>query len=324
MPYTRAIFSPVDDSILIQREEEGFPIEYDRYFPIIPMVLVNGCSGIATGFRTIIPCHCPLDIIRAVRERLQGEPLTPLLPSYTGWTGTVSETDTEWQFDGCYVSGTITELPIQMATEKYKTKVLYPLVEHGKINNISEHHPTENSVCFKFQPQASFSVQDLKLTTRIPKTCLNLLVDDKIVHFKSTVDILNYYYDDRIVQYEKRRAYLLDTNQSQLTDLEYQALFIRSVLQGTIQLQLVTKDTVGEMFTALHIPLHYIDTFMAMSLWSLTQVKIDHLMVKMTDIKREIDHLKTTNGTQMWLSDLDVLSDLLQKQSRKTKKRPRD
>ena len=46
---TRAIFHPDDDPILSYLEEDGCNIEPEVYAPIIPMALVNGCNGIATG-----------------------------------------------------------------------------------------------------------------------------------------------------------------------------------------------------------------------------------------------------------------------------------
>jgi len=35
--------------------EEGMKIEPEYYVPILPMVLVNGAEGIATGYSTYIP-----------------------------------------------------------------------------------------------------------------------------------------------------------------------------------------------------------------------------------------------------------------------------
>jgi DNA topoisomerase-2 len=40
--------------------------------PIIPMVLVNGCQGIGTGWSTSIPNFNPRDICEAIKRRLQG------------------------------------------------------------------------------------------------------------------------------------------------------------------------------------------------------------------------------------------------------------
>ena len=51
MDYTRMIFDERDEPILTQAEIEGQKIEWETYAPILCMVLINGCNGIATGYR---------------------------------------------------------------------------------------------------------------------------------------------------------------------------------------------------------------------------------------------------------------------------------
>ena len=48
----RAIFPEADDPVLDYLFEEGQKIEPTYYCPVLPMALVNGCSGIATGWST--------------------------------------------------------------------------------------------------------------------------------------------------------------------------------------------------------------------------------------------------------------------------------
>lgn len=52
---TWAIFHENDMNLLSYLYEEGAKIEPEFYVPIIPMVLVNGAEGIATGYSTNIP-----------------------------------------------------------------------------------------------------------------------------------------------------------------------------------------------------------------------------------------------------------------------------
>jgi DNA topoisomerase-2 len=53
-PITRRIFNEADDAILNYLDDDGRFVE-QYYIPIIPFVLVNGISGIGTGFSTKIP-----------------------------------------------------------------------------------------------------------------------------------------------------------------------------------------------------------------------------------------------------------------------------
>lgn len=49
---TRTIFPVLDDPVLEYLDDEGTSIEPKYYIPIIPLVLVNGCDGIGTGWST--------------------------------------------------------------------------------------------------------------------------------------------------------------------------------------------------------------------------------------------------------------------------------
>lgn len=72
-PLTRLIFHPHDDPLLQYQFEDNQKIEPAWYIPIIPMVLVNGCEGIGTGWSTKIPNHNPRQIIRCLRQMIQGD-----------------------------------------------------------------------------------------------------------------------------------------------------------------------------------------------------------------------------------------------------------
>jgi DNA topoisomerase-2 len=56
-------------------------IEPHCYYPILPLVLINGAEGIGTGWSTTILPHKVDDVIEAIRKRLKGK--ASLLP--VGW-----------------------------------------------------------------------------------------------------------------------------------------------------------------------------------------------------------------------------------------------
>ena len=56
-----------------------FEIEYFRYCPVIPTVLVNGAEGIGTGWSTKVPNYNPRDIVESIKRLIRGEELTPLV-----------------------------------------------------------------------------------------------------------------------------------------------------------------------------------------------------------------------------------------------------
>jgi DNA topoisomerase-2 len=91
---TRHLYPEVDDPVLTYLDDDGTPVEPLYYMPIIPMVLVNGCKGIGTGFSTSIPCYDPLLIIAYLKQLMTGgsEIITEkdFVPYYEGFKGTIT------------------------------------------------------------------------------------------------------------------------------------------------------------------------------------------------------------------------------------------
>lgn len=141
----------VDDDALLRYNvsDSNRPIEPENFVPIIPLVLVNGCVGIGTGYSTDIPMHNPLDIISRVEnlidnsfkfdnlaeamENVSQVNLENLSPWYRGYKGTIEplHEDTEnpsaitsFRIKGVWerVGDTkirITELPVGKGSPNY-------------------------------------------------------------------------------------------------------------------------------------------------------------------------------------------------------------
>ena len=59
---TRILYPEADDAVLNYLDDDGQPVEPVYYVPILPMILINGCKGIGTGFSTDILSYNPLEI----------------------------------------------------------------------------------------------------------------------------------------------------------------------------------------------------------------------------------------------------------------------
>jgi DNA topoisomerase-2 len=126
------IFRKEDSILLKYLEDDGMKIEPEYYLPVVPLLAINGCVGIGTGFSTDIPPHKPSDIVTLIRSRLSGaiESLSgrALDPWWWGFKGTLSRSDTHtwitkgvYSFDDDKRTVTITELPIGTWTKNYKS-----------------------------------------------------------------------------------------------------------------------------------------------------------------------------------------------------------
>lgn len=93
-PVTRHIFKILDECYLENRIDEGILIEKEFYMPIIPMCLVNGSDGIATGFSTFTPCFNPNDLIEWIvnwLNKIDVSKQKKIRPWYRGFKGKIVE-----------------------------------------------------------------------------------------------------------------------------------------------------------------------------------------------------------------------------------------
>jgi DNA topoisomerase-2 len=125
------LFRKEDEPILTIQYDDGDKIEPETYLPVVPLLVVNGCVGIGTGFSTDIPPHNPCEIVGLLRQRLTGAKDTLageiLNPWWVGFGGKiVKKDDKQWYTKGCYewndakCAVKITDLPVGKWTKDYK------------------------------------------------------------------------------------------------------------------------------------------------------------------------------------------------------------
>jgi DNA topoisomerase-2 len=71
---TEYIFRAEDEPLLTPVNDDGDLVQPEYYIPIIPMILVNGCSaGIGTGWSCNIPCYNPVDLIESIKIWIEND-----------------------------------------------------------------------------------------------------------------------------------------------------------------------------------------------------------------------------------------------------------
>ena len=123
---THILFSKDDYPLLKLTEDDGSTVEPIYYMPIMPLVLINGSTGIGTGWSSEIPQFNPLDVLNNLRRLMLGQDVIPMVPWYRGFTGSIRKlAANQWMTKGKYrvVDATtveITELPIGNWTQDFK------------------------------------------------------------------------------------------------------------------------------------------------------------------------------------------------------------
>ncbi|ETK71439.1 hypothetical protein F441_21807 [Phytophthora nicotianae CJ01A1] len=252
---TRRIYDPLDNDCLKYLNEDGQSIEPEWYIPIIPMVLVNGSDGIGTGWSSSVPNYNPLDIIKSLRQMINGEEVSPLTPWYRGFTGHIVEkTNSRGTDTGNYIvqglydvtddsTLVISELPVKTWTQTYK-QYLEGLLDAGTIKDFKENH-TDVKVLFTItmEPKALSDitkapggiVKKFKLESSLSTSNMHLF--DAAGHIKkydNPKDIMEEFYGIRLEYYERRKKSMLQKLQDQIKLLSNKARFVLAVVEGKL------------------------------------------------------------------------------------------
>ena len=277
---TDLIFRKEDMGILTYLDDDGMSVEPEHYYPVMPMLLINGCVGIGTGFSTNIPPYNPLDILHSLRQRLKGEIATltnvPLKPWWYGFKGQVlpGDSDSSWITKGLYTFNdaqkaiTVTELPVGMWTKDYKTyldtfctassKEEMPQAFGGDGQPILKSFDdlyTDEEVRFvlflseDYYEDCKAHPDDFEKRFRLANTwrTSNMVAFDgdmKIVKYGSPGSIAEAFYSPRLRAYEARRIKEMERLRAEAIETDAKARFIRAVLEGTLELRRATDEQI--------------------------------------------------------------------------------
>lgn len=254
-PLTRYIFHPHDDPLLTYLDDDNQRIEPEWYIPIIPMVLVNGCEGIGTGWSTKIPNHDPRQIVENLRRIMQGQDPKPMKPYYKNFNGDIMACG-----DGRFITAgnvavldgqklEISELPIGTWTQTYKENVLEALLHGGEkvkavISDYKEYN-TDTTVRFVvsflpgefdrlYREEGGFH-KAFKLSSSISISSMHAFDHaGSLRKFESSGEILKEFYTLRMEYYDKRKQYLQGMLQAEADKLSNQARFIMEKCDRTL------------------------------------------------------------------------------------------
>jgi DNA topoisomerase-2 len=339
------IFRKEDSGILNHTEDDGLIVEPDTYYPVVPLLAINGCVGIGTGFSTDIPPHHPLSIVKMLRDRLNGTTLSlkghTMQPWWFGFRGqVVSVNEDTWITKGLYTfddtkrSVTITELPVGTWTKDYKV-YLDELASGDKAGVGDDGKPIlksfddlydDDSVNFVlyFEPdyyedikadRAEFEKR-FKLTTswRLSNmTCFDEQM--RIVKYSTVGDMVEAYFTPRLVAYEKRRQLEMARLEREALEADAKARFLKAILDGSLELRGASdEEIVGGMQMNDLPPLSNPDEPDSVDSYDyLLRLRMDRVKASaVEDAERAVlnarmayEALRDTTASALWLKDLD-------------------
>lgn len=312
----RSIITETSPEVLKYLVEENMTVEPEFYVPTLPMVLVNGANGIATGFRSLVPLFNPEDIINNIKSMVGIGTYKKLVPWYAGTYKTnhkTRETDTNWIFEGQIDKGpkpntlVISELPIAVSIDDYKDKVLSKMVEAGTIKRFVVDHVSENEP--KFIIYGHNGDGDLyeifKLRNVITKNCMNLLDrHGRVMEFKTPDDIFKYWYGIREEYLKKSRENNLKNMMQKINEIKFKMMFVKAVVLGQLEIRNVSKTTVIEKMTLLGIPTSFHEKFLQIPIISITKERYDALERESQNIHEEYRRYESLTYKDLLLMEI--------------------
>ena len=335
MDYTTSIFNMNDNAILTYQNDDGQQIEPEWYIPTIPMILVNGCEGIGTGYSTSIPPYNPQDIISNLLRLLDNKDVVPMKPFYRNFHGEIEEISS-----GSYVSKgvwkrttpttvEITELPVGMWVTVYK-EFLETLIDGNSkvastskrlklkdVKNLTTDENNDIKFVVQFNSQKDLDqliknggiTKELKLTKSFSTNNMYLFNDNLILSKYSTVeDILLDFYDIRLDMYSKRKEYLEKVLSTELIVLDSKVRFINEYMDDVLKINKQSKQYIISLLEERKYPKHpehkTYDYLVMMPIVSLSKEKIEELTKSRDKKQIELQTLQSKTPKQLWKEDL--------------------
>lgn len=328
-PITRLVFRAEDDPVLrYARDDEGRAIEPTYFVPVVPTVLLNGCTGIGTGYRTEVPQFHPLHVLDASLAACEEREVPELTPWYRGYAGRVEPSGpNKWTMHGVWERlgpkrFRITEIPLTRSFDAYKEFLEKHLVDHLP----SEPKPKDRAKYFvkdhdeRLLPTScTFDVQTvdplsdadvekkLHLVAPINACNMNLYnTENAIQLYASVADIVRAHAARRLEVYALRKQHALRKMQDDIELLEQKMRFIQLVVDGELELRNRRKDDVVADLAARGVtddPARA-ESLLGIALMSITRERIRALRDRIVMVRCEYDELRETDERSLWRREL--------------------
>lgn len=317
------MYNEYDSKILDHNVDDSIQIEPKMYVPVLPMILLNGATGIGTGWSCDVPCFNPKDIIANIKLMTLGKAPKEMIPWYKGFKGTITATSVKnkWVSRGQFTRLTkkrihIIELPIGLWYENFKDLLKkYEIINFLTFeDNLVTDKETgidydEFTVTFTDDITDEQVVKLLKLESNISATnMVGFSSKLAIKKYSDPLEILKEFYEYRLNFYGLRKKYMCSILEKELNLVSEKARFIKLVVSDKIVVFKRSKKEVSESMTAHKFSEEHIDLFLEISIVSFTTELIKKLESKVSSITEELNILKAKSEKVLWTEDLDKLN----------------
>lgn len=320
----RLIFPKIDDELLTTKIEDNTPVEPVYYVPIIPMILVNGATGIGTGWSTDIPMFNPADLIRKIWSDLttKNKQRLSILPWCKNFKGNVYDYDDSWRYFGNVeainkYTYKVDEIPVGMSIDAFR-KIMDELIDKSilkeYVNMIARKNKKSDVDAFEFILTFNKEIEEdevygiLHLYNDVKKS--NMVAFNHESHpckYKDINAIYDEWFKVRYELYERRYNHIIELMKMEIKKLKNKLRFCKEM--KSYKLEDKSKKEFIELletkkYDKFNDSFDYITT---MSIDSVAKYKIDELEKQIEKKEKELNDFMKMTVKDLWCNDLAAL-----------------
>mgnify|MGYP006098862075 FL=1 len=291
------------------------------YLPAIPLVLINGTKGIATGFATNILPHCPASVTEACVEYLETkeikQPINLKFPEFNGTIEQNKEDPKKYISCGTYSKKSktqllISEVPYGFDRESY-VKVLDNLEDEGDIVSYDDLCDKQG---FKFEVKLKQNISakwtrskiigKFKLAKPFAQNLTVIDYEGKLREYDDARQLIKDFCDYRLGILKQRIDARKAEYEEEVRWLNVKMEFVQANVDGRIvfkdnskaqvikQIMQETSGTGGDT-----------NRLLALSILNLTKEEIVKLKKQIAESKRTLHFWKKTTPQEQFVTDLE-------------------
>lgn len=320
-----ALYFKPDHKLIYQwNTNDGKQLEPVEYHAVIPSWIVNGASGIGTGYSCEIAPRKASNIRNYIEGYIQNKTRQPktidmlLMPHYNNYIGEiVQKQPTRFEAYGVFertnrTTLTITELPINVNLAKYRA-VLNALIDDKTIKDYS-YVTTDNNITVTVEHPRALSdksdaelIKIFKLVSKVSDVVNLIAVNDdgykRVVPYENVLQALNAFIDKRVILYEQYRLAKIDDIAKRVEAIEARISFIE-YWNTTKDVHLKSKEEVCQALNNITGIADYIDNFMQMTISSLHIRNIERLNRELADQRELLTKMENSSNIDLYMEDL--------------------
>lgn len=319
---TDILFPKIDDDLLDHITEDNTIVEPYNYVPIVPILLINGCTAIGTGYACNIYKHSATAIIQRIKDRLAGKKKCKALePHINGWNGDFHLTEKTMYYLGSFTRVNdktihLSEIPIlNRINDLIALLNTSDAIDKWRNCNSESINAVSFDITFKQPTDDDTVTKLLNLTAFKPNASCRCGInkDGHMVYYDSMEAIFDEWYDERYSLYVRRKEKLIAALELAILILQNRIRFIKEVIAKEIHINRLSNEELESILNERKYYRHNdsFDYLLTMHMSSMTLTNLSRLEKELEAKISELSELRATSIETIWDRELDTLLPLI-------------